>query len=154
MTPTDCDNGDNGRDVCRCDDPDPGPEESPRECPDCGGFILGAIIDNEVHPGYTSLGNGQVFYDAKERWSLNSGNDGGINSHDEGEWFRSFASADVVPPHDHWKARKLGVEAVSFDHVVHADGSVELIVANRRLEDLPDGPKFPVQTGDIPDPRE
>jgi len=138
---------------CECNDPAPGPEDDLRRCANCGDYITGAIIGGEVHSGYTRLGNGQAFFKAKERWSLDSGSRGTINTHDEGEWFRAFADAEAVPPHDHWKAQRLGVEALSFDHVVHADGEVEIIIQNRRIEDLPDGPKFPVQTGDIPDPR-
>jgi len=145
-------NDDGGITRCGCGDPDPGPDDASRECPDCGGYITGSIIGGEVHPGYTSLGNGQAFFGAKERWSLNSGSCGGINTHDEGEWFRTFADARAVPPHDHWKAQRLGVEALSFDHVVHGDGEVEIIIQNRRIEDLPDGPRFPVETGDAPRP--
>lgn len=145
-------NGNDEYAPCTCDEPEPGPDDDPRRCPDCGGYHLGAIIGGEVHPGYTSLGNGQAFFEYKERWSLNSGTRGTINTVDGGEWFRAFADAEAVPPHDHWKARKLGTEALSFDHVVHADGEVEIIIQNRRIEDLPDGPKFPVETNDVDRP--
>lgn len=144
---------DTGLEKCSCDEPTPGPDDDPRSCSNCGGFILGAIIGGRVHSGYSSLGNGPEFFAAKESWSLNTGSRGGVNTHDEGEWFRAFGDARVVVPHHSPDASTHGVLSISVDHVVHADGSVETIVANRRLEDLPDGPKFPVETGDVPDPR-
>lgn len=136
---------DNGSDsiLCQCPDPIPGDGEHGDHCRACGKLIGGAIIGGEVHAGYTSLGNGQAFFDDRESWRLNSGSEGKINRIDEGSWFRSFAHASVVVPYDCRKARTLGTESISFDHVVHPDGEVELIVANRKVEDLPDGPKFP-----------
>lgn len=143
-----------GLDRCECDDPQPGPDDAPRDCATCGGYILGAIIGGEVHPGYTHLGNGQPFFREKEHWSLNTGSRGGINTHDEGEWFRSFGDATVVVPHHTEDASTHGTLSLSFDHIVWDDGTVESIIDNRRIEDLPDGPNFPVETGDVPDPRE
>jgi len=147
---TNNDGGDDGITPCSCSEPEPGPDDAPRECPGCGGYIMGAIIGGDVHPGYSSLGNGQAFYDAKEYWSLNTGSRGTVNSVDEYAYFRAFGDAEAVPPHDHWKARRLGTEAVSFDHVVGPDGKVETIVQNRRVEDLPDGPTYPVEVDGVP----
>ena len=92
---------------------------------------------------FTSLGNSREFYRDRERYNLDSGSRGGINSTDGYEYFRAFGDASVVAPPEHWTARRLGTVAVSIDIVVHGDATVETIVQNRRTEDLPDGPKFP-----------
>lgn len=99
--------------------------------------------------GHGELGNDREFFESRETNNLNSADRGGINTIDGGEWFRSFGGLEIVLPPEHSLSTTLGTVWLSFDHVVHADGEVELIVQNRRLSDLPDGPKFPVQTGDV-----
>jgi hypothetical protein len=140
--------------LCPCDDPVPGGGDHGGHCRECGLLIGGAIIDGEVHPGHTSLGNGQAFFEAKEGVHFGRPHHGTINDHDDGEWYRDFATVEVCWPHHTEGARRLGTEMLSFDHVIHHDGEVELVVQNRRVEDLPAGPKFPAQTDDIPDPGE
>lgn len=134
----------NGSLLCQCNDPHPGAGDHGGKCKKCGNLIGGAIIGGEVHPGYTTLGNGQAFFDAKESVNLEGRNDYNLSKiwSDEPAYVRTFGSIEVVVPHHTDKARNLGTEWVSVDHAVTGDGDVTCIVQNRAVEDLPDGPKW------------
>lgn len=121
---------------CECVNPTPGGENG-STCENCNRVIGRSIIDGEAHAGYTSLGNGQAFFEKNENWSLGSGHSGVI-SKDNG-YFVTFGDAEVVCPHNHRDAQLLGTDWVSIDHLVHPDGDVTVRVAGIELSELPDG---------------
>ncbi len=133
--------------LCKCDNPKIDEcSEYGDGCAKCGNTIGYPIIGGKIHAGYSELGNDQEFFEAKERDLSGSPHDGGVN---RDGYYRDFMAMEVVLPVEHDLIRRLGTEWVSFDHVIEEDGSVDLIVYNRRLENLPGGPKFPIEDNSV-----